>query len=153
PRALRAFAGRRRARGPRGGRPDRPPRAARPGLTARAVFAAAPAPYINSMATTIPPDHPAPADALSRALTAALTRLGHDVGRPVAVACLGTDRSTGDALGPLAGEGLLRLGADPALVIGTLENPLHALNLEARLGPLYARRPRPLIVAIDAALG
>jgi putative sporulation protein YyaC len=105
------------------------------------------------MATTIPADHPAPADALARALSAALARLGGDGGRPVAVACVGTDRSTGDALGPLVGEGLLRLGVDPALVIGTLERPLHALNLETRLGPLSRLSPHPLIVAVDAALG
>ncbi|MDX6646239.1 MAG: hypothetical protein QOK40_1966, partial [Miltoncostaeaceae bacterium] len=103
-------------------------------------------------ATTIPSDHPAPADALARALAAALGRLGAE-GRPVAVACVGTDRSTGDALGPLVGEGLLRLGVDPARVIGTLERPLHALNLEARLGRMGAGHPRPLIVAVDAALG
>jgi putative sporulation protein YyaC len=105
------------------------------------------------VATTIPADHPAAADALARALAAALADLGAGEARPVAVACIGTDRSTGDALGPLVGEHLLRLGADPALVLGTLERPLHALNLEMRLAPLLARQPRPLLVAVDAALG
>ena len=33
--------------------------------------------------------------------------------RPVAFACIGTDRSTGDALGPLVGQRLLKLGFDP----------------------------------------
>jgi putative sporulation protein YyaC len=68
-------------------------------------------------------------------------------------ACIGTDRSTGDALGPLVGERLLRVGCPPELVLGTLEHPLHALNLEERLRPLLAERPRRLVVAVDAALG
>jgi putative sporulation protein YyaC len=73
--------------------------------------------------------------------------------RPVAFACIGTDRSTGDALGPLVGQQLRRLGCPERWVIGTLEHPLHALNLAERLLPQHAADPRPLIVAIDAALG
>ncbi len=73
--------------------------------------------------------------------------------REVVFACIGTDRSTGDALGPLVGQKLLRLGCDPETVLGTLEHPLHALNMGERLGALGERHPRPLIVAIDAALG
>jgi putative sporulation protein YyaC len=73
--------------------------------------------------------------------------------RPVAFACIGTDRSTGDALGPLVGQKLLRLGLDEDVVVGTLERPLHALNMAERLRPLLDQRPTPLIVAVDAALG
>jgi putative sporulation protein YyaC len=73
--------------------------------------------------------------------------------RPVAFACVGTDRSTGDALGPLVGQRLLRLGYDPAGVVGTLEEPLHALNLEERMRRLLEHPARPLVVAVDAALG
>src|SRR5690606_2654227 len=35
----------------------------------------------------------------------------------------------------------------------TLEHPLHALNLTERVTPSLAARPRPLMVAVDAALG
>jgi putative sporulation protein YyaC len=86
---------------------------------------------------------------LTAALAAAL------VGSPAlpVFACIGTDRSTGDALGPLVGERLLRVGCPPELVLGTLEHPLHALNLEERLRPLLTARPRRPVVAIDAALG
>lgn len=73
--------------------------------------------------------------------------------RPVIFACIGTDRSTGDALGPLVGQRLLRLGHAEDAVVGTLERPLHAVNLIERLTPRMAMRPRPLIVAVDAALG
>lgn len=73
--------------------------------------------------------------------------------RPVLFACIGTDRSTGDALGPLVGQRLRRLGHAEHEVLGTLEDPLHALNLGERILPRLGERPRPLIVAIDAALG
>jgi putative sporulation protein YyaC len=73
--------------------------------------------------------------------------------RPVAFACIGTDRSTGDALGPLVGQRLLTLGFDPDGVVGTLETPLHALNLASRMRPLVDHPARPLVVAVDAALG
>lgn len=74
-------------------------------------------------------------------------------GRPVIFACIGTDRSTGDALGPLVGQRLLRLGHAEDGVVGTLEQPLHAVNLVERMAPRLSLAPRPLIVAVDAALG
>ncbi len=89
-------------------------------------------------------DDPYAAARISRALG---TEIGN---RPVVFACIGTDRSTGDAFGPLVGDRLRALGAD---VVGTLEKPLHALNLKHRLQELPQRRPHPLVVAVDAALG
>lgn len=89
---------------------------------------------------------------LSSALERALT-LNGALERRVVFACIGTDRSTGDALGPLVGQRLRRLGCPEESVIGTLEEPLHALNLAERLGPLADADPRPLVIAIDAALG
>ena len=73
--------------------------------------------------------------------------------RPVVFACIGTDRSTGDALGPLVGQWLVRSGYDDTRVLGTLEHPLHALNLRDRIGPLAGSAAPPVVVAIDAALG
>jgi putative sporulation protein YyaC len=89
---------------------------------------------------------------LSLGVERALARLGAPA-RDVVFACIGTDRSTGDALGPLVGQRLLRLGFPAASVIGTLEEPLHALNLRDRLAPVMERPDRPLVVAVDAALG
>ena len=89
---------------------------------------------------------------LSLGVERALARLGAP-GRNVVFACIGTDRSTGDALGPLVGQRLLRLGFPAASVIGTLEEPLHALNLRDRMAPVLERPDRPLVVAVDAALG
>ena len=90
--------------------------------------------------------------ALSLGIERALTARGAQ-GREVVFACIGTDRSTGDALGPLVGQRLLRLGFPPPSVVGTLEEPLHALNLRERMLPVLARPVPPLVVAVDAALG
>ncbi len=89
---------------------------------------------------------------LSTAIERELALLG-GAQRPIAFACIGTDRSTGDALGPLVGQRLLRLGFDTGAVIGSLEDPLHAMNLEERILPLMGAPTSPLIVAVDAALG
>ncbi|BAU28188.1 putative sporulation protein YyaC [Aneurinibacillus soli] len=62
-------------------------------------------------------------------------------------ACIGTDRSTGDSLGPLVGS---KLAADGYDVIGTLDKPLHAVNLEERLSQVPAGKT---VIAIDACLG
>lgn len=67
--------------------------------------------------------------------------------------CIGTDRSTGDALGPLVGSLLLEGGLPEAWVVGTLANPVHATNMGTVLAMLRHRRPRPVTVAVDACLG
>lgn len=62
--------------------------------------------------------------------------------------CIGTDRSTGDALGPLTGSRLKEYGFTH--VIGTLPEPCDALNLETKLGGIPEDK---IIIAIDACLG
>jgi len=62
--------------------------------------------------------------------------------------CIGTDRSTGDALGPLVGTLLREAGYRQ--VIGTLDAPCDASNLERRLNEIP---PGKIVVAIDACLG
>ena len=67
--------------------------------------------------------------------------------------CIGTDRSTGDALGPLVGNHLTQDYAFPFTVLGTLEKPVHALNLLETQAELETRTPYPFIIAVDACLG
>lgn len=67
--------------------------------------------------------------------------------------CIGTDRSTGDSLGPLTGSRLTESLTFPYPVIGTLENPLHALNLQQKIDETIDANPSAYIVAIDACLG
>lgn len=97
-------------------------------------------------------DDPGALATLSLVLERELRALGA-ARRAVTFACIGTDRSTGDALGPLVGQRLRRLGCDADTVIGTLEEPLHALNMGERLPARRGDGPPSLIVAVDAALG
>lgn len=67
--------------------------------------------------------------------------------------CIGTDRSTGDSLGPLIGYKLKEKGMRNARVLGTLEEPVHAMNLEPCMEQLREKCPDALVVAVDASVG
>lgn len=67
--------------------------------------------------------------------------------------CIGSDRCTGDTLGPLTGSFLKKSVSFPYEVVGSLEDPLHALNLDATLQQLHHHTTKPFIIAIDACLG
>ncbi|ALS23887.1 spore protease YyaC [Paenibacillus naphthalenovorans] len=62
--------------------------------------------------------------------------------------CIGTDRSTGDALGPLVGTMLQEAGYPHE--VGTLAFPFDASNMRERLREIP---PGLKIIAIDACLG
>jgi putative sporulation protein YyaC len=72
--------------------------------------------------------------------------------REVVYLCIGTDRATGDCLGPLVGTRLQMLSRQINL-LGTLESPVHAVNLHDQLNKLAENYYNPCIVAIDACLG
>ncbi|WP_028563573.1 spore protease YyaC [Paenibacillus pinihumi] len=74
-------------------------------------------------------------------------------GQRIAVVCIGTDRSTGDALGPLVGTALSRHQNKPFDVYGTLESPVHAMNLEETINSISDTQNPPFIIGIDACLG
>lgn len=63
--------------------------------------------------------------------------------------CIGTDRATGDALGPIVGTMLAYHGLK---VCGTIENPVHSLNL-AQYEIRFKQNKPQHIVAIDACIG
>lgn len=70
----------------------------------------------------------------------------------IVILCIGTDRATGDCLGPLVGKHLKQ--ALPYVpVYGTLETPVHALNLEETIEQIYELYENPFIIAVDASLG
>ncbi|GAX89126.1 spore protease YyaC [Effusibacillus lacus] len=74
--------------------------------------------------------------------------------RKMVFVCIGTDRSTGDSLGPLVGSRLETLLApDDCSIYGTLENPVHAVNLTETLQTIKRIHQNPFIIAIDACLG
>ena len=65
--------------------------------------------------------------------------------------CVGTDRATGDSLGPFVGTMLTEAGVPN--VYGTLDHPVHALNLTETLERIEEAHPDACIVGIDACLG
>ncbi|GAA5416548.1 hypothetical protein Pryu01_01583 [Paraliobacillus ryukyuensis] len=69
------------------------------------------------------------------------------------VVCIGTDRSTGDSLGPLTGSLLHKRRHEHFHVYGTLENPVHAKNLVATVETIQTHFADPFIIAVDACLG
>jgi len=73
--------------------------------------------------------------------------------RPIVIVCIGTDRSTGDALGPLIGTSLMKYRSSNFHLYGTLEEPVHAMNLEETLLDINRKFDKPFIIGIDACLG
>ena len=73
--------------------------------------------------------------------------------RPIIFLCIGTDRSTGDSLGPLVGHKLSQLKRENFYVFGNLSNPVHSKNLVSILNKIQLTFDNPYIVAIDACLG
>ncbi|PMB03643.1 spore protease YyaC [Fischerella thermalis CCMEE 5273] len=67
--------------------------------------------------------------------------------------CVGTDRSTGDSLGPLVGTQLEKAAPPFLRVYGTLDEPVHAVNLESTLKKMRRELHHPLVIAVDACLG
>lgn len=67
--------------------------------------------------------------------------------------CIGTDRSTGDSLGPLIGYKLRDMKTSSAAVFGTLERPVHAMNLEEYARVIKNCYHDCLVVAVDASVG
>lgn len=73
-------------------------------------------------------------------------------GHELVIVCIGTDRSTGDSLGPLVGSKMLELNTHPH-IFGTLDEPVHATNLNDTLKNIQSSFTNPYILAIDACLG
>ena len=80
-------------------------------------------------------------------------------GQPVIVMCIGSDRSTGDSLGPIVGyklsKALRKSGKkqqkNGITVYGTLSSPVHATNLESILSEIYFRKISPRTTCLYSA--
>lgn len=69
--------------------------------------------------------------------------------------CVGSDKITGDAFGPLVGDKLQKLFKNyynNISVEGTLENTISATNIEEKIKQIYNKYKNPCIIAIDSAL-
>ncbi len=87
---------------------------------------------------------------LNQLITEEMTRQGKE---GVMFLCIGTDRSTGDSFGPLVGHKLRLNRLKRAAVIGTLDRPVHAMNLELYTRYIRMHYPDYVVVAIDASVG
>lgn len=68
------------------------------------------------------------------------------------IICIGTDKCIGDCLGPLVGS-FLQKNKFPYPVIGTLDKPAHAVNLDQVLKNIKKQFSEHFIIAVDACLG
>lgn len=76
------------------------------------------------------------------------------------VICIGTDRMTGDCLGPMVGSRLfslcpVSLTDSPQLfpVYGTLKQPIHAMNLLKVIPDIKKTHPHHSFIVVDATVG
>lgn len=72
----------------------------------------------------------------------------------IVILCIGTDRCTGDSLGPIIGSKLSNAFKNSNItVLGTLHHPIHAKNIVDTINNLKSNMANPFIIAIDASLG
>lgn len=78
---------------------------------------------------------------------------GDAFSRPIAVMCIGSDRSTGDSLGPIIGYKLSKFSFNNVFIYGSLNSPINAVNLELAISFIKKIHKNPYVIAIDASLG
>ena len=69
------------------------------------------------------------------------------------ILCVGSDRSTGDSLGPIVGYKLKKHMQCNFYVYGDLTHPVHAANLSKYIECINQTFINPYIIAVDASLG
>lgn len=82
-----------------------------------------------------------------------LTEMLETFSLPPVFVCIGSDRVTGDSLGPMIGSWLKNRYQDQIQIYGTLELPVHALNLDEKLEQIHRLHRDHPVIAIDASLG
>ena len=109
-----------------------------------------PDPRVETFRSIINPEEEKASVAFTHGLSALLNNIPRRTAE-LLIFCIGSDRSTGDALGPLVGSMLQMYSIKN--VIGTLSEPVHALNIEKKLAFIEVNFSSPIILAIDASLG
>jgi len=92
-------------------------------------------------------------DRIAQAIIDVLESYGVSYEDPIILLCVGTDRSTGDCLGPLVGTQLSNVHQENFIFYGTLDQPVHAGNLRDYLDEIHTKYNNPFIIALDACLG
>ena len=73
--------------------------------------------------------------------------------KEIVIMCIGSDRSTGDSLGPIIGYHLLDYNLKNVYICGDIYNPINATNLGCSINYINEVHNNPFIIAIDACLG
>lgn len=71
----------------------------------------------------------------------------------VVLLCIGSDRATGDSLGPIIGYKLSQFNYPNLTIYGTLSEPVHAKNLQKTVNKIKKNHKDSLVIAVDASLG
>lgn len=79
-------------------------------------------------------------------------KLSEYMNKDSVIVCIGTDKCIGDCLGPLVGT-ILQDNDFPLKVYGTIDNPIHALNIHDKLEAIYEIHEKKNVIGIDACLG
>jgi len=66
--------------------------------------------------------------------------------KDIVVICIGSDKCIGDSLGPIVGE-LLEKENLGIPIYGTLNEPIHALNIEEKVNELKKIHPDSLLIS------
>jgi len=93
---------------------------------------------------------PDPGERVAKALLSVYSHLGFCPSSRLVAVCIGSDRATGDSLGPLVGS-MLTWNGFTGKVLGTLEQPVHAGNLDEAL--LLVEGRGVTVLGVDACLG
>lgn len=106
---------------------------------------------LNEIPLSVAYTDPAASMRLTNRLSTHINKL--PPGRRIVAVCIGTDRCTGDSLGPLIGSALGKYRSSSFDYYGTLENPVHAMNLDITLEHIKRNFDNPFLIGIDACLG
>ena len=92
-------------------------------------------------------------DNVSTELTqASLEEIILNAGKGIVFLCIGSDRAIADSVGPLVGT-MLKENNLPYPVYGTLDAPVHALNLKKTLVEIQQKLDNHLLIVLDACIG
>ena len=82
-----------------------------------------------------------------------IKKLNKNPQKDIIILCIGTDRSTGDSLGPLTGTMLKKDQNFSTKIFGNINEPVHAENLNKIKNIIQTKFKYSFIIAIDAGLG
>ena len=69
----------------------------------------------------------------------------------VIIVNIGTDKCTGDSFAPFLGS-LLELQGSKFKFYGTLENPIHALNIREKIDFILQKHKNAFVIAVDSSV-